>query len=67
MAGVHDLYLRSLISGGNAMSVHTVLTDDNEHDAVMKRVHEFVTENFKIAHVKVQTECAGYADYETHL
>ncbi len=67
VADVHDLHVWSLTSGVNAMSVHTVLTNDNEHDAVMKRVHEFVTENFKISHVTVQTECEGYAEHETHL
>jgi len=67
VAGIHDLHVWSLTSGVNAMSVHTVLTDDDKHDAVMKRVHEFVTENFKISHVTVQTECEGYAEHETHL
>lgn len=67
VAGVHDLHVWSLTSSVNAMSVHTVLTNNNEHDAVMKRVHEFVTKNFKISHVTVQTECEGYAEHETHL
>ncbi len=49
------------------MSVHTVLTNDNEHDAVTKRVHELCTKEFKISHVTVQTECKGYAEHETHL
>lgn len=67
VTGIHDLHVWSLTSGVNAMSVHAVLIDDNQHDAVMKRVHEFVTENFKISHVTVQTECQGYAEHETHL
>ncbi|MDQ3132494.1 MAG: hypothetical protein M3Q99_17240 [Acidobacteriota bacterium] len=67
VAGIHDLHVWSLTSGVNAMSVHTVLTNNNEHDAVMKRVHEFVAKNFKISHVTVQTECEGYAEHETHL
>lgn len=67
VTGIHDLHVWSLTSGVNAMSVHAVLTDDNQHDAVMKRVHKFVTENFKISHVTVQTECQGYAEHETHL
>ena len=67
IAGIHDLHVWSLTSGVNAMSVHTVLTNDDQHDAVMKRVHDFVTKNFKISHVTVQTECEGYAEHETHL
>lgn len=67
VAGVHDLHVWSLTSGVNAMSVHAVLTNDDEHDAVMKRVHEFCTKEFKISHVTVQTECKGYAEHETHL
>lgn len=49
------------------MSVHTVLTNDDEHDAIMKRVHALCTKEFKISHVTVQTECQGYAEHETHL
>jgi cobalt-zinc-cadmium efflux system protein len=67
VAGIHDLHVWSLTSGVNAMSVHTVLTNDDQHDAVMKRIHDFVTKNFKISHVTVQTECEGYAEHETHL
>lgn len=67
VAGVHDLHVWSLTSGVNAMSVHAVLTKDDEHDAVMSRVHDYVTKNFKISHVTVQTECAGFAEHETHL
>lgn len=67
VSGIHDLHVWSLTSGINAMSVHAVLTDDDEHDAVMRRVHEFCTTEFKIQHVTVQTECAGYAAHETHL
>lgn len=67
VAGIHDLHVWSLTSGMNALSVHTVLENDNEHDAVMMRVHDFVTKNFKISHVTVQTECRGYSEHETHL
>ena len=67
VTGVHDLHVWSLTSGVNAMSVHTVITGDDQHDAVLTRVHEFCTKNFKISHVTVQTECAGFAEHETHL
>ena len=67
VAGVHDLHVWSLTSGVNAMSVHAVLTNADEHDAVMTRVHEHCTKNFKISHITVQTECRGFAEHETHL
>ena len=67
VADIHDLHVWALTSGMNAMSVHAVLTNDDEHDAVMKRVHDLCTKNFKISHVTVQTECAGFAEHETHL
>lgn len=67
VSGVHDLHVWSLTSGVNAMSCHAVLLNDNEHDVVMMRVHKFVTENYKISHVTVQTECQDFAEHESHL
>jgi cobalt-zinc-cadmium efflux system protein len=67
IAGIHDLHVWSLTSGVNAMSVHAVLKNDDEHDEVMQRVHALCTKEFKITHVTVQTECAGFAEHETHL
>ena len=67
VSDVHDLHVWSLTSGVNAMSVHAVLTDDDEHDEVVRRIHDFVTDRFKISHVTVQTECQGYAEHETHF
>lgn len=64
---IHDLHVWSLTSGMNAMSVHAVLTDTAEHDDVLTRVHDFVTANFKISHVTVQTERGDFAEHETHL
>lgn len=67
IVGIHDLHVWSLTSGMNAMSVHAVIIGDDQHDAVLTRVHEHCTKNFKISHVTVQTECAGFAEHETHL
>ena len=67
VAGIHDLHVWSLTSGVNAMSVHAVLSNDYEYNAVMKRVHALCTKEYKISHVTVQTECEGYAEHETHL
>lgn len=67
VADIHDLHVWSLTSGVNAMSVHAVITGDDQHDVVLTRVHEHCTEQFKISHVTVQTECRGFAEHETHL
>jgi cobalt-zinc-cadmium efflux system protein len=67
VTGIHDLHVWALTSGMNAMSVHAVITDDNQHDAVLTRVHALCTKEFKISHVTVQTECEGFAEHETHL
>lgn len=67
VADIHDLHVWSLTSGVNAMSVHAVITGDDQHDAVLTRVHEHCTQHFKISHVTVQTECRGFAEHETHL
>ena len=67
VAGIHDLHVWSLTSGVNAMSVHAVIESDDQHDLVLERVHEHCTEEFKISHVTVQTECRGFAEHETHL
>lgn len=67
VGGIHDLHVWALTSGMNAMSVHAVVTGDDQHDAVLTRIHELCKSEFKISHVTVQTECAGFADHETHL
>ena len=67
VADIHDLHVWSLTSGVNAMSVHAVLENDNEHDAVLMRVSECCKKEFKISHVTVQTERVGCAEHETHL
>lgn len=67
VVGIHDLHVWSLTSGVNAMSCHAVITGDDQHDAVLTRVHEFVTKNSNVSHVTVQTECRGFAEHETHL
>jgi len=37
------------------------------HDAVLTRVRERITHDFKIAHATVQVEAQGCAEHETHL
>lgn len=67
VAGVHDLHVWSLTSGVNAMSCHAVLADNAQHDDILARVNDYVTKNFKINHVTVQTERGDFAKHETHL
>ncbi|MEO8573163.1 MAG: cation diffusion facilitator family transporter [Pyrinomonadaceae bacterium] len=67
VADIHDLHVWSLTSGVNAMSVHAVLAEHSSHEDVLERVHEQCTHTFKISHITVQTECASFADHETHL
>jgi cobalt-zinc-cadmium efflux system protein len=67
VAEVHDLHVWSLISGVNALSVHTVLADHGLHDEVLAAIEKKVTSEFKIGHATLQVECKGCAPYETHL
>ncbi len=64
---IHDLHVWSLTSGVNAMSVHTVLSEDAEQDDVVERIRECCTQEFKISHVTAQTERIGFACNETHF
>jgi cobalt-zinc-cadmium efflux system protein len=67
VAGVHDLHVWTITSGMNAMSVHVVRSDGVPHDAVLGRVRECVSSEFKITHATVQVESAGCELRETHL
>lgn len=67
VAAIHDLHIWSLTSGVNAASFHAVLSEGASQDGVLARLHDYVTENFKISHVTVQVEPADFAKHETHL
>jgi len=67
VAGVHDLHVWTLTSGVHAMSVHAVLGNEAEHQAVLADVKRCVARGFKIAHVTVQIESEGCHESETHL
>lgn len=67
VGAIHDLHVWTLTSGVNAMSVHAVLAVGAAHEEVLSRVHEFCREDFKIGHVTVQIEPAGFAEHEPHL
>lgn len=67
VAGVHDLHVWALTSGVYAMSLHAVLADGAAHDDVLRLVREHAHAQFKIAHVTVQVERQGCAEFESHL
>lgn len=64
---VHDLHVWALTSGYNAMSVHVVMNEGNDLNAMLANINGFVTANFKIAHTTIQLETEGYKENETHL
>ncbi len=67
VAAVHDLHVWSLTSSVNAASFHAVLSEGAGHDEMLARLHDHVTNNFKISHVTVQIERGDFAKHETHL
>lgn len=66
VAGVHDLHVWTLTSGVNAMSVHVVLQDGADHDAVRCALRSAVSAPFGVAHITVQAERGHCDDSEAH-
>ncbi len=64
---VHDLHVWTLTSGVNAMSAHVVVSDPSLHDDVLNAMHDVLPKRFKVAHVTVQIEQAGWRECESHL
>lgn len=64
VSGVHDLHAWSLTSGSNALSVHVVLDDGADHDAVLAGVRRRIVEGFPIAHTTIQVEPRGWEGSE---
>lgn len=64
---VHDLHVWSLTSGYNAMSVHVVMNEETELNAMLSKINSMITGNFKIAHTTIQLETEGYKENEMHL
>ena len=53
---VHDLHVRSITSGIDAMSVHVVVTDIAESARVLKAVQQIMAAEFNTRHITVQIE-----------
>ncbi len=53
---VHDLHLRSVSSGIDAMSAHVVVTDMAEAARILKAVQRIMAAEFNTHHVTVQVE-----------
>ena len=67
VVGVHDLHVWTLTSGVHAMSAHAVLAEGAAHPEVLSAIQSCVASDFKIAHITVQVEARGCAEWETHL
>ncbi|MER2269258.1 cation transporter dimerization domain-containing protein [Methylobacterium oxalidis] len=53
---VHDLHVRSISSGIDAMSAHVVVTDMAEAARILKAVQRIMAAEFNTRHVTVQVE-----------
>ena len=53
---VHDLHVRSISSGIDAMSAHVVVTDMAEAARILKAVQQVMAAEFDTRHVTVQVE-----------
>jgi divalent metal cation (Fe/Co/Zn/Cd) transporter len=53
---VHDLHVRSISSGIDAMSAHVVVTDMAEAARILKAVQRLMAAEFNTRHVTVQVE-----------
>lgn len=67
VAAVHDLHVWVLTSGNYAMSLHAVLQEGADLDAVRRAICEHARTEFKIGHVTVQAERDGCLPADTHL
>ncbi len=63
---IHDLHVWTVTSGMVAMSVHAVVPNADNHQAVLEQAHD-VCLDMGIHHSTVQLECEDMADRELHL
>ena len=66
VSDVHDLHVWALTSGVNALSVHVVSASPHDNGGLLNRIAECATHRFKIAHVTVQIEPAGWTCGRMH-
>lgn len=61
ISDVHDLHIWALTSGKNVLSAHLVAhLQERDEQAILAEVSELLEERFKIAHVTLQVEQAGF-------
>jgi cobalt-zinc-cadmium efflux system protein len=63
---IHDLHVWTVTSGMVAMSVHAVVRDSTNHQAVLEQAHD-VCLDMGIQHSTIQLECEDMGDRELHL
>ena len=56
---IHDLHIWALSSGKNSLTVHVVLAEGADEQAVLRETTELLGSRFSIRHVTVQVEAAA--------
>ncbi|MBL6752244.1 MAG: cation transporter [Nevskia sp.] len=59
VSGIHDLHAWSLTGEAPIVTLHAVLREGTDHDAVLAQIHETLRQRFGVAHATVQMEVAG--------
>jgi cobalt-zinc-cadmium efflux system protein len=62
----HDLHVWTVTSGMVAMSVHAIVRDSSNHQSVLEKAHDLLTE-MGIQHSTIQLECQEMFERELHL
>ena len=62
----HDLHVWTVTSGMVAMSVHAIVRDSGNHQIVLERAHDLLSE-MGIQHSTIQLECEEMFERELHL
>lgn len=61
----HDLHVWTVTSGMVALSVHAIVRDSEDHQAVLEQAHDLLLE-MGIQHSTIQLECEELAERELH-
>ena len=62
----HDLHVWTVTSGMVAMSVHAIVRDSSNHQTVLEKAHDLLSE-MGIQHSTIQLECQEMFERELHL
>ena len=62
----HDLHVWTVTSGMVAMSVHAIVRDSSNHQTVLEKAHDLLSE-MGIQHSTIQLECEEMFERELHL